>query len=375
MDNNVSTQSDDSNINAGSPEPSLADLRNAMLNNSPMMEEIAGAQPENEEVPEIPSEEVSVAEDPEETSLESKEEIEEVEETNEEAEEEEAVDEDDEESTQEATTYTADDLDLEAQIKVKVDGEEMDITFGDLIKGYQTDQHLSKKGREISETQKKLEEDFNKKFAEVDNVMATASQVLTTNETHFATEYHNIEKKIEEARDKGDTFDLGELKDKREQIQKKYWDARNYREKLEKDVAEQKEQVLQSDWNAKMESFKVEVVKEIPDYTPDHGNKLIDFAVKEGIPEDIIPHMLHPKAAKFVNDYYNLKNSTTQGVAKRKAAPTKKALPTKKTKPAAKKKAEADQMVKARAFKKDASPAERRAFLLQHASKSLSNLK
>ena len=40
----------------------------------------------------------------------------------------------DDTSTQEPEIYTADDLDLDAQVAVKIDGEESAVSFGDLIK-------------------------------------------------------------------------------------------------------------------------------------------------------------------------------------------------------------------------------------------------
>lgn len=41
--------------------------------------------------------------------------------------------------------------------KVKIDGEEREVTFEELQKGYQTDQHLSKRGNKISEERRELE--------------------------------------------------------------------------------------------------------------------------------------------------------------------------------------------------------------------------
>ena len=52
--------------------------------------------------------------------------------------------------------------------------------------------------------------------------------MLSSIENSHAKRYHDLEKKIQEARDSGDTYDLPELKDKREQAQQNYWKARKY---------------------------------------------------------------------------------------------------------------------------------------------------
>ena len=145
------------------------DLLDAVMANSPIMDEVAPPLPDEEETYDDPEES---AEDPAEEAV--SEEEEETEELEEEAEDEDAGD---EPATQESDVFTADDLDLDAKVSVKVDGEEMDVSFGDLLKGYQTDAHLSKKGRELSEAQKAAEAERAEKLAELDK-MSEVSQVI-----------------------------------------------------------------------------------------------------------------------------------------------------------------------------------------------------
>ena len=132
--------------------PSEQELLDAVMANSPIMDEVGVPLPEEEEIAEDPEE--SEVEDPEESEEAVSEEEEEVEESEEEDTDEDAA----EAATQDADVFTADDLDLDAKVSVKIDGEEMEVSFGDLIKGYQTDAHLSKKGREFGEAQKQFEE-------------------------------------------------------------------------------------------------------------------------------------------------------------------------------------------------------------------------
>merc|ERR1711991_445212 len=72
-------------------------------------------------------------------------------------------DEDEESSTEEVDTYSQDELDLDAQVVVKIDGEDKSVSFSDLIKGYSTEQSLSNKGRELGDARKQLEEEYGKK--------------------------------------------------------------------------------------------------------------------------------------------------------------------------------------------------------------------
>ena len=83
--------------------------------------------------------------------------------------------------------------------------------------------------------------------------------------------------------------------------------------------------------------------------------------------------VVDPTIVKFIDDYRRLKQGVSKGAAKRKATPAKK-VPAKKAKPAATKKKEKNDMVKARAFREDASKSDIDAFAKQLASRTLGNL-
>jgi len=146
-----STQLDDSiATDSRTEEQMLADI---MANS-----EFTQSLPNEQDVPELDTEE-PVEEDPETEEAETEEVEEEVE-----TEEEEATDEDDA-STQEAEVYTPDDLDLDAKVAIKIDGKETEVSFSDLIKGYSTEQHLSNEGRKLGEARKQLDEEYGKKVS------------------------------------------------------------------------------------------------------------------------------------------------------------------------------------------------------------------
>ena len=176
-----------------------------------------------EQVPEVDPDE-SEQQDPKESDESANEEIEEG--ANEEVVESEGEDADDQSATQDSELFTPEDLDLEAKVSLKIDGQDTEVSFNDLIKGYSTEQSLSKKGRELGDARKNFEEDYNNKLAEVQSMSTASVAVLYKSEQEHAKEFHDLEKKIDEARKDGNSYDLTDLKDKREQKQKEYWEAR-----------------------------------------------------------------------------------------------------------------------------------------------------
>ena len=347
--------------------PTEQELLDAVMANSPIMDEMDVPLPEEEEIVQDPEESDEVDEDPEESEeAVSEDEEEEVEE---EVEEEDADEGEEPESATEV--FSADDLDLDAKVLAKIDGEEVEVSFGDLIKGYQTDAHLSKKGRELGEMQKAWEEEKAGQLKQIEQLTDASAAMLIAGEKSYAKEYHEIEEKIEKARSDGDTYEVNELKDKREQIQKKYWEARRHREDMVKKVAEQKEAAANEEWEKEIAHFQEEIPNLIPDFDEKIAMSIREFAIEEGINPDILDQITDPVIVKFVDDYRRLKQGVSKGAAKRKAVPAKKAVPTKKARPAKKKAEDKAKMVKARAMREDASKEDQDAFLRQYAAKSL----
>ena len=346
--------------------PTEQELLDAVMRSSPIMDEIGESLPVEEEIVQDPAE-ATDEEDPE-----SEEEVvsdDEVEEEEEEAEEEDAAE---EAATEESDVFTSEDLDLDAQVRVKVDGEEMDISFGDLIKGYQTDSHLSKKGRELGEAQKAFEDERAAKMQDIDTIAQASAQMLVGAEQSYAREYKELEDKIEKARSDGDTYEVNELKDKREQVQKRYWDARKHRENMLEGVKKQQEEVAVKQFQEQMEVFEQKIPELIPEFDDKLAQEIREFAINDiNLDPDVLDSIVDPQIVWALNDYRKLKQGVAKGVAKRKAVPAKKAVPTKKSAPPKKKAADKEKMVKARAMREDASADDQMAFLRQHASKSL----
>lgn len=356
MDDSVSMSS------TGQTEDALLD---AVLRNSDFTKDAYEPLPEMEEN-EVDPVESDIEEDPEEsdeTVTEEGYEEEEVEDTDEDA-----------TATQEAEYYTADDLDLDAKVRVKIDGEEVDVSFADLLKGYQTDASISKKGRELGEARKALEEERNKAMLEVQEIGQASAAILMGTEQNLAKEYHELDKAIDKAREDGDTYELNELKDKREQAQKRYWAARKQREGLQQQLQQQQQKVSEELWQKQLEYFNNTIQEEVPDFNEETAMAIREFAISEGIPEEVVNTIADPVVVRILNDYRKLKQGVTKGEAKRKAVPAKKAVPTKKGKTEQKQKADRQAVIKQRAFDANATQDDQMAFLRDYAANSL-NLK
>lgn len=367
-------------VEAVTEESLLADILSA----SPMLsEEEKGSLPNTEEdqgdTDEYESEDLT-------EEYESDEDVEEdTDDIDEEYEDEDAGEEEDEEDLDEETEESdeepanpdieileEDEVEWETQIPVTIDGETAHVTLAELRKGYATEQHLSKKGREIGEAKKAVEEERETKLNEVVALSESMNEMLGSAEQSLAQEYHELEAKIQEARDDGDTYALSELKDKREIVQSKYWTARNQREKLGEQVAAQQEAARIEEWNGKVEQFYTDIKEAIPSYDDKHAALLRDFGKEEGLSDEFMTTVTDATVVKVLDDYRRLKATVAEGARKRKKAPTRKAAaPTKKSVPAAKKKADQAKMRKARAFRDDATDADRMDFLKDYAANSL----
>lgn len=360
MENNTeatvdSTQPDDSiATDSRTEEQMLADI----VANSEFTESL----PNEQDVPELDTEET--AEDPDAEESEN-EEVEEGVET----EGEEATDEDDT-STQESEVYATEDLDLDAKVAIKIDGKDTEVSFSDLIKGYSTEQHLSNEGRKLGDARKQLDEEYEKKFKEINDLGQASSAVLYREEQALAKEYHDIESQIDQARKDGDTYEVNELKDKREQAQKNYWNARNGREQLVKQVQAQVQEQNTKQWNEQLESFNKAIPEMIPDFNEKTAVAIREFAIAEGIQPEILDTIVDPVIVKFVDDYRRLKQGVTKGTAKRKATVVKKA-PVRKAKTRSQKEIDNETKVRQRAFSEDSSNEDQMAFLRGLANKSL----
>jgi len=236
----------------------------------------------------------------------------------------------DDTSTQNSELPTEEDIDWEYQVPVTVDGKTEYVSLEEIRKGYSTDKHLSQKGRELGELKKQIEQERTEKLQEIVTLGTVINQELTDAESRLSAEYHKIKGDIDTAREEGDTYTARELKEKLEETQEKYWAARNKREANVAKVSEQLKAQQAEQQQALLKSYEDNITNVIPDYSEKVAKSIRDFAIKEGLPEDILDVIYDTNIVKFIDDYRRLKNAKDTGEVKRKAAPKVKSVPSKK---------------------------------------------
>jgi len=236
----------------------------------------------------------------------------------------------DDTSTQNSELPTEEDIDWEYQVPVTVDGKTEYVSLEEIRKGYSTDKHLSQKGRELGELKKQIEQERSEKLQEIVTLGTVINQELTDAESRLSAEYHKIKGDIDNAREEGDTYTARELKEKLEETQEKYWAARNKREANVSKVSEQLKAQQAEQQQALLKAYEDNITNVIPDYSEKVAKSIRDFAIKEGLPEDILDVIYDTNIVKFIDDYRRLKNAKDTGEVKRKAAPKVKSVPSKK---------------------------------------------
>ena len=367
MDNTAaipdSTPRDDSVATGGQTEEKLlADI----ISNSQFVKNEESLP--TEQVPKLDPEE-SDTQDPESEEAESEEVEEETNEEEVEATEEDAA----EEAATQPEVFTTDDLDLDAKVSVKIDGKDTEVSFNDLIKGYSTEQSLSKKGRELGDQRKNLEEEYNKRIEEVRQLGSASAAVLYSEEQALSKKYHDLEAQIDEARKENDTYKMGELKDEREQAQQAYWKARNQRESVVKNIQANNQKQIKENWDKQIKHFNDNINELIPDYNESTATSIREFAISEGMKPEVIDMITDPAIVKFVDDFRRLKQGVTKGTAKRKAVPAKR-IPTRKAKSVNEKKNQKAADLRTRALRSNSSKSDQDAFLKTLAERSLSKV-
>ena len=320
----ASTRSDDAGFTAGQDSQSFDDIPVPM---GPMAEALGLTMPEGESLPDDDESDL----DPEDSVDDEGPEHDDTDEDDTDDYEEDAEDdeeyEDEDDSTRDDDLPDEEEVDWDYQVPVKIDGEIEYVSLSELRKGFATDQHLSKKGREVSELEKSLQEEYEGKTNQVVELGTALATQLQQQETVLAQEFHDLESKIKTARENGDTYELNELKDKRETAQAKYWQARNEREGISGAIQQQQQEQLQLQVDGLMETFESEIQDLVPDFD---AESVRDFALGEGVPEEFLDIIFDARVVKFVDDYRQLKQKTSSGSAKRKRVNKAKGVPSKR---------------------------------------------
>jgi len=360
----TSTPQDDVIVNGGNEDAQLNDI----LSKSPLAQAagiVPESLPEAEDNPTAETEELVEDLAPETEVAENEDNVEEEETT----ENEEEKSEDGDDKSTEVETYAVSELE-DVMVTHKIDGEDVTLPLSEWVASSATKQHLSKQGRELGEARKALDEEKATKLAELDQLGTALATGLYQTEAQAQKVYTELTAKIEKATAEDDTYELGELTKKRTVAQREYWEARNNRETVLTEVKKHQEANQQAQFQESVKKFNEEIIKTIPGWSETVATELREFALAEGLSEQLLNVVTDPTIIKFVYDYKQLKNGVSKGSVKRKEV-RKLKTPVKRSKPEEKVQQDREQMIKARAMKEDASKEDQDAFMKQYALKSL----
>ena len=242
------------------------------------------------------------------------------------------VETEDDESLPEVEAEDEGELDMEYMVPVKVDGEASEVSMEELIKGYQTSQHQTKKGQELAEQAKEL------KALESDgNLFMKMNEELLGQQDERDLALLNSRKDIMDRVAAGEFIDgveddLATLQYKYKGLEDEYNKRKADRSVMSDKMTEKAQEEYQKAVTEQVEHFQKEITNIVPDWSDEVAQENYKFAVEQGLPEQLVATITDPKIAKFIDEFRRLKTSASKGAVKRKKAPVKK-VPTKKAVP------------------------------------------
>lgn len=237
-----------------------------------------------------------------------------------EAEEEET--EEDSDDSEEAEVDT-EELDMEYEVPVKVDGEEYAVPMSELIRGYQTAQSSNKKSIEASAQLKEA-----KVLAEeATSLKLQNAELLTKQVDSDAIQLEAYDRKIQQLINDDDMFELPKWQEARRNKAKELDSKKKEATRIKDEATSEKTQADAATLQASKEQSISALDKELPGWQ-DNYESVVNWAVKDlGFPE--FANIIDPKVIALMYDYKNLKDSKKVAVQKRKKAPTKSVKATK----------------------------------------------
>ena len=250
------------------------------------------------------------------------EEVDEVEEDGEEEEveyEDESEDATQEDEVNESEEGEEDEIDMKFSVPIKVDGEESEVTMEELIANYQTKQHQSKKGDELAKQAKEL--DAYKADAQV--FAQINAQLLQDQDDKDRRILANLEKKVDDAYAEDD-FEASKLERQFNKATKEYSQRKAKRDAMLDNMGRKVQEQQQEQFNHQVEEFHKTIPEFVPDWSDDIAQANREFALKSGLPEQLIETMVDPAVVAFVDKFRRLSETTSKGAKKRKKVPVKR---------------------------------------------------
>lgn len=241
--------------------------------------------------------------------------------------EEEVEDEDEStDATQDNDTEEAEDyeIDMDFAVPVKIDGEDSTVTMEELVANYQTKQSQSKKGDELAEQAKQLEDSRSKAtlFADI-NV-----RLLQNEDEKDLRILQGLKDKVDLAYDEDD-FDAGKLNRQLEKAKEEYSGRKSKRDSLLSTMGQEFQEQRDKDFAGQVEHFNSNIKTHIPDWSEGVAASNREFALSLGLNAQLVDSITDPVVVSIIDGYRRLKATSSKGAVKRQKAPVKRA-PTKK---------------------------------------------
>ena len=230
-----------------------------------------------------------------------------------------------EDATQESESDELDsEIDMDFKVPVKIDGEESEVTMEELVANYQTKQSQSKKGDELAEQAKVLEQ--TREQAEI--YARVNAELLQREDAKDQSVLKHLQDQVDKAFEEDD-YQASKLNNKLGKAKEEYSTRKASRNNLLQGMSQQLGQQAQEQFGKQVEHFNQVVPELIPDWSEDVAMSNRKFALSIGLDERMVDSIVDPMMIKAIDGYRRLSENSSKGTAKRKQTPVKR-VPTKK---------------------------------------------
>ena len=230
-----------------------------------------------------------------------------------------------EDATQESESDELDnEIDMDFKVPVKVDGEKSEVTMEELVANYQTKQSQSKKGDELAEQAKVLEQ--TREQAEI--YARVNAELLQREDAKDQSVLKHLQDQVDKAFEEDD-YQASKLNNKLGKAKEEYSTRKASRNNLLQGMSQQLGQQAQEQFGKQVEHFNQVVPELIPDWSEDVAMSNRKFALSIGLDERMVDSIVDPMMIKAIDGYRRLSENSSKGTAKRKQTPVKR-VPTKK---------------------------------------------
>ena len=230
-----------------------------------------------------------------------------------------------EDATQESESDELDnEIDMDFRVPVKIDGTESEVSMEELVANYQTKQSQSKKGDELAEQAKVLEQ--TREQAEI--YARVNAELLQREDAKDQSVLKHLQDQVDKAFEEDD-YQASKLNNKLGKAKEEYSTRKASRNNLLQGMSQQLGQQAQEQFGKQVEHFNQVVPELIPDWSEDVAMSNRKFALSIGLDERMVDSIVDPMMIKAIDGYRRLSENSSKGTAKRKQTPVKR-VPTKK---------------------------------------------